>query len=493
MNQILHILKKDLHRYAWAWITLFALAGIEVYLHGTTAGLLESKLNSMLTLITSMVGGILFFVVTIMMVQEESLADPDAYWLGRPIARGKLLIGKLLFVVMLISIYTLSDAIVLSLNGGAHRIPYALLGILSSLAIWQGQIFLAAQTRSLPRYLLLTVCLVVAFYAFAFSLMLSAFSGFDFDLNPALLPSDISSHTLALIQTLYWLTVGLGLLAFLYLKRRILISWLLLIPAIFIASCLTPKDSFYGIDTEFSFPSGESKIDLIHLRESGTMHTNGNKYIGYEAIFEIDSVENDVWATVSEVIIRNEDQEFELEATGMSQKLKIEPNGNRSLRLGYLKKTDNLDKEASFDVSCSLQLSFSKQVEVDRLNLNEGATHIDNGNRLVVRSLYRSDDQLNVDLAGIVPQYSLEPSPLGGDYEAFSGQYSFALADRRNKIINDFNLSQSWGDFGTIQTGTIKVHLSEDAESTDYEIIIFSRKLSGQTWEFINAKSIPIN
>lgn len=148
MKQILHILSKDLRRYAWAWITLLCCAGIGVYLQGTTTGLLDNGLNRSLGMLTSMVGGILFFFVIVMVVQEETLADPDAYWLSRPISRGKLLASKLLFLLILIGIGQISELIVLVMNGGAARAPYALMGILTALATWQSQVFLAAQSRS---------------------------------------------------------------------------------------------------------------------------------------------------------------------------------------------------------------------------------------------------------------------------------------------------------------------------------------------------------
>lgn len=493
MNQIIHILKKDLRRYAWAWITIAILAAIEIYLHGTSAGMRESGLNSMLTMITSMVGGILFFIVTVMVVQEESLADPDANWLARPIARGKLLAEKLLFILLLIGIYTLSHAVVLSLNSGASRLPYALLGILPSLALWQAQVFLAAQTRSLPRYLLLAIGLTVGFYVSMFVLFytLESFSDSFPSFDVGMLPAETPSHIVTIIQTLFWLLAGLGILSFLYLKRRILISWLFLIPACFVAAVLTPSDSTLGIDTYISFDN-EISFELEKLRTNGTMYTNGSELTECLGIFEIDGdfTEKDIWVVVSGTTIQSGDKELELEQFARSQRVKVESDGRGSFSLGYIKKESIEGSGQEYTVTCSLQVTRSEQIEVGRLPLEVGADYSGSGNRIVIKSLWRNDNKLTVDFAGYIPSFAFEPSFIEAPYEALEGKFSFALNQIQNGMFYDFNLSNSWGDFGTISEANAETPLDDNASLDNYEVIVYARQIDASTWDYINGTGI---
>jgi len=496
MNQILHILKKDLRRYAWAWITLFGCAGIEIYLHGTTAGMLESGLNQGLGMLTSMVGGILFFFVIIMVVQEETLADPDAYWLSRPISRGKLLASKLLFVLILVGIYQVSDLITLTMNDGAARAPYALLSTLTALALWQSQVFLAAQTRSLPRYLLLAVCLLIGFYTFSFVMLFLAMAGdtffFDFNFDPGQLPADLPPHWLALIQTLYWLIIGLGLLSLIYLRRRFLLAWGLLIPAILCAVLLTPSNSYLGVNPKVTFEDDSISLKLSHLSRGGTMHTNGEEFIGVRAIFKI-SQENesgDLWTTINATTIRIDGRTLELDDNMTSQRFQEESGGLSSILLGYVKRSDLNGDEANLAIDFNLNITFSKQVEVGNLPIDQGATFVDNGNRLVVRSIYQDDNETKINLAATLPQYSFEPKSIASNNEAFEGKFSFALADSNGRHLQDFRLSMNFEGMGLVTSGTIEAFLPEEASLGDYRITIFAREITGSTFEFIKSSDI---
>jgi len=499
MKQILHILSKDLRRYAWAWGTLLFCAGIEVYLQGTTAGLLDSSLNRGLSMLTSMIGGILFFIVIVMVVQEESLADPDAYWLSRPISRGKLLASKLLFVLILIGIGQISELIVLTMNGGAARAPYALLSILTALAIWQSQIFLAAQTRSLPRYLLLVVCLFIGFYALIFGMMFFADALFewDFDFDWGQLPADTPEHWLSLIQTLYWFLVGLGILSLIYLRRRILIAWLLLIPALLFAAILTPRESFLGIDAGMelgAFGEETHSLELDHLRKGGTMHTNGEELIEVRAAFKVygETEAEDLWATVRSPALRMDGQTIELNNNNQmaSQRLKEELDGNYSIRLGYALRNQLTGDELNLAVDFSLDITFSTQVEVGTLAIEEGATYVGDGNRLVIRSIYREDNNLKVTLAATLPSYSFEPDAAAPLSEAFEGKFSFALMTWEGKHLQDFRLSRSWNNMETATGGKIEAFLEDAATLEDFRIIVFAREITGNTFDYMKSSDI---
>ena len=113
MNQILHILKKDLWRYKWAFLALIGFAGIDIYLRGTTAGLMGTPLNLALSLMNSSVSTILFLVIVVLVVQEETLVDSDADWISRPVGRSKLLISKLISLFLLLCITQIKETALL--------------------------------------------------------------------------------------------------------------------------------------------------------------------------------------------------------------------------------------------------------------------------------------------------------------------------------------------------------------------------------------------
>jgi len=495
MKQILHILKKDLRRYAWAWITLLACAVIEVYLHGTTAGLLDSGFNQGLSMLTSMLGGILFFVVIVMVVQEETLADPDAYWLARPVGRGKLLISKLLFLGILITFGQIAETATLILNGGAARAPFALLEALAALAIWQGQVFLAAQTRSLPRYLLLFVSLIVGLYALMFAMlfMSTAWDGFHFDFDYGVLPSTCPPHLLAAIQTGYWLLIGMGLLTLLYYKRRTRLAWGLLVPAFFVSGIFMPSDSFFGqVNTDIYLGEDTEAFQIDHLRKSGTMHTAGEEFVGISAVFRVNEEmeARDAWAIIHAPSIQIDENKVEIESSPASQRFEQLGDGLRSIQLGYVKRSDLNGDETGLSVEFSLNIVFSKQVPVDFLSLEEGASFVRGGNRLVVRSIYRNDNNLDIRLAGSVPSYSFEPSPASADNEAFDGKFSFALADSAGQPLRDFRLSNSWSVLGETYEGEIEVFLNDEASLENYSIIVYAREITGSAFDYVRASAI---
>lgn len=498
MNQILHILKKDLRRYAWAWMTLAVIAGLEIYLYGTTTGLLDTPLNSTLAFLTGLIGAILFFIVIVMVVQEETLTDPEAYWLARPIGRGKLLVSKLLFLAILVGLFLLSEAIIMILNGGAARLGYVFLSLLPLLALWQAQVFLAAQTRSLPRYLLLVVCLLVGFYSLMFGFTMIAISSglFNWSFNPGQLPADIPAHLLALIQTVFWLLIGITILSFLYLRRRVLLAWLILIPAVVLASILTPSDSFYGAGRSynFDFPLREH-LNIDHIRISGTMHTGGEEYFQCDIVFEPFDlpVAQDMWIGVTGATLTRDGREVELNTSRMSQRLRQHHDGKYYASLGHVKQSDLEGEDLRVDLTFTSQISFSEQVRVGQMNLQEGADFIRNGNRLVIRGIARRNHLLSVDLAGIIPDYLLEPSPLKAQHEAFYGQFGFALMPKRNSdAMRDFDVSKSWANIGNADKAQLEISFDTGKSLEDYEIIVFARQLKDQAWHRGRGNEIPV-
>ena len=434
MKTALLILQKDLRRYAWAWLAVFAIAAIEVYLHGTAAGMAESSLNDLLGFFASVIGGILVFVLFVMVVQEENLADPDAYWLGRPFNRLQILAAKLAFIVLILLLFAASEALTLVLNGGASQALFAFGSVLSGLALWQGIVFLAAQTRSLPRFLLLVVGLVVGLYALSFAMMFFAFSQIELG-NPGQLPADISPRSLALIQTLFWLLWGFLLLALYYRRRKRLHAWLLLLPGIFFAVLLTPRDSFVGVRMPFERESPEP--ELLEIHPTGARRTiNQVGYHEYAALLEWEkpALDGDLWATLQYASLSSDEDELDIDQTQSTRRVDVERDGEMlrfELDLGLLEaeKVEALGSEVR--LSLSLTLSESEQVEIARVPLDGSESVRYEGGRLALRSFSQFEGRLQIDLAAYRPDFLDRPKSIRRGSEPLRRQFRLRSWTRR--------------------------------------------------------------
>lgn len=477
MKQIIHILKKDIHRYAWAWISLCCLAALKVYLHGTTAGLMGGNVNDGLAMLSSMLGGILFFILVVMMVQEETLVDPDADWVSRPVHRGKLLASKLLGLLLLLGIFQLAEVAILFLNGGHARTTFALLDVFPALAVWLAQVFLAAQTRSLPRYLLLIVCIYVGFMLIMF---LSMFANvLSVDLDWGLLPATTPGHIAALIQTLYWLAAGIGILVYMYSSRHIHACWFMLIPVAVVALLLSPGSRFTR-----NFGTIENDhLKLQHLTKSGNVHSDGQNLVEIRAVFAVSEIpdDTDLWATIHSPSIHSGDKKIAITPMDMVQKYRRESGNLRSVVLGYAPHSKLAELEDEFSVDFNQTISSSRQVRVDRLPLRERAAHVANGNRLVIQYFYHNNDELTVSLGAAIPSYSLEPdhenAHSGASFESFRGKYSFALGDENGQPLRDFDLDSSFAVFDSSGKGSITTKLPEELQPENHTIIVNARRI----------------
>jgi len=496
MKTIVHLLRKDLCRYAWAVLALAVLAGIEVYLHGTGSGLLDNGANKALTLMTGVVGSVLFFILIVMVVQEETLADSDAYWLARPLPRGKLLAAKILFVLILIGISTLSEAITMILNGGAARLGYVALGVLASLAIWNWQIFLAAQTRSLARYLLFLVVLVLGFYAVVFAVFyLDIWSWLPAGFELGQLPGDTPGHVVVLIQSFFWLFFGIGLLGFLYLERRPRYCWLLLLPAVFVSAVLSPSKSFYGLGRSSAEMTDATRLKVDHLRTGGALYAMGGEFVEIEAVFEPvgGGFDQDAWVTTTWVELEAGGQAVDFNFSRVSQRLAEDADGRRYLSLGQIKLAELEKVGTALDLGLALEISFSEPVESGRLELREGSGYAGDGNRLVVRNLYRHDGRLTATLAAVIPRFALERDQDYARSDPFKGRFSFALAGKGDgRQAADFRLSGFQTPMSLVQTARLEAPLARRENLQDYEIVVYSRRMTGQFFDYLTGKNVSV-
>ena len=486
MNQVLHLFKKDVYRYRWALLALALMSVCEVYLYGTSVGLMDTGWNRLLAVITSVIGALLFFFLIVLVVQEETLADPQAYWLGRPLSRGAILTEKLLFLALLIGLFTVTKAIVTLLNGGGHLTVYVLLGVLPGLAIWQLQVFLAAQTASLPRYLVLTVCLVIGFYGLLFLVLFVLQPSRIFSWNFGLLPAHTPPHWVSLIRHLYWLIVGLGILTYLYQRRRILRTWVAVGVAGVVSLLITPSESFFGsfIGSAFSEKQDALAVDSIML--SGTVHRQGQEFVECNIVFKPHDqlVDGDIWIRIQSLTLRADGVSIEVKTANVNQRL--QSVGGTAIAMAGLIERSQLDELTSDQINLSgfAYVFFSHQHRIGAIPLREGAAFRGAGNRLLVDSIYRRDDQLRLTLTGVVPDLHFVPNQLTADQEPFDGRFAFALLDAEaEQFVADFGVRRSF-DFspGRRQPARIEVDLSQNAPLDDYLIAIYERQISHQTW-----------
>ncbi|NBB79990.1 MAG: hypothetical protein GVY36_11195 [Verrucomicrobia bacterium] len=494
MNTVLLILQKDFKRYAWALITLAVLSLLQVYLFGTSAGMHETKLNAALGFFSGTIRSILFFFLIVMVVQEETLSDPDAYWLARPLNRLHVLASKICFLLVVLGIGGLAEALILILNDGATRIGYSLATtILLGLAIWQWQIFLAAQTRSLPRYLLLLVGFVVGFYA------LMAFMTFfiaDLDIeNMGQLPSEIPDHFLAIIQILLWITAGTAALIVYYLKRQKRYAWACLLPTLLIAVILTPRDTILGADINFT-DDDRYELELLDLRKSGTMHTNGKEYVTVTGVFRALDTDQDVWVTPSYVRISTPVEEINLDAYDSCQSL--EPTTHKGheameLRLFSMERNSLNDLTDDFDITIRYNLSTSTQREAARLPVEAGSAFTHNGNRIILQDFYTSDSKLSINIESYLPDFVLEPKAPTPQNEPLNGKYSMAVYNRRDNTILEIRVNGSWSGWGTKTGARIELPHTDEKSLDDLEIIFFARDIEKTSWGYHDASGMRIN
>ena len=242
MHPIFRILRKDLYHYRWAWVFFIAASVIKILLHGTSLGWISPNFYDAWKPLIDSLPWLMGFVLVVLAVQDETLGTPDAYWTSRPVRRLHTLVAKLLFCgIVLCGIYLLSDTIILILNKGTHRLPWLLLSVLTATAWLWAVILLAAQTRSLARFALILLGIGIGLQMLMAALMsLAAVWGWMDSFDPGILPEDMNTWSIALIQSSLWTVAG-GLLLILYYQTRRLVCWIGLIPIALCSAILFPE------------------------------------------------------------------------------------------------------------------------------------------------------------------------------------------------------------------------------------------------------------
>jgi hypothetical protein len=258
MTVAMHILRKDVRRYAWwivAWAGTCALViardvVMEVLTPIANGNDLPTPLRILamvgdaIAWISPLVRTLLFVLLVPMVVHEDTLVDSRAFWLTRPIGGRKLLLGKLVFVVLVLVLPGIAAEIAELAVGGAHARQIALAApeIALEWSLWAASLFaLSSLTGSFPgllvafaRAVALAICVLVV-------LMLPLFS------NNSILqpyhrlmsgPEVTTSLTVSRMIVGMWLAIGLSTIvtAIQYLTRRTRLGWTAIAASL---TCLT--------------------------------------------------------------------------------------------------------------------------------------------------------------------------------------------------------------------------------------------------------------
>lgn len=175
MNQVRHILSKDLRRLRWSVIgwcalvgarTLINTAGADIALGGLGPQLGIGQLSALLSLMYVL----LLALLVSRLVHDEPLVGSDAFWITRPIAPSTLMTAKLAFAALFFLVVPLAGGVVVAAAFGtragdsARTIPVFVLNQLILVTVLMA---LAAVTPSLTRYILAIVGVIAAFVLMA--------------------------------------------------------------------------------------------------------------------------------------------------------------------------------------------------------------------------------------------------------------------------------------------------------------------------------------
>ncbi len=460
---VLHFLRKDFLRFRWAWIIFLVFGVLRIVRFTTDIGLADSGFADSLALLTGFLAGCLCFFVIVMAVQEETLADPDAWWRTRPIPRLRLLLEKVLFSGILVAgYYCVTDSLTLLLNDGASLIPYALGDGFYVMTFVLAQIFLAAQTRSLPRYLLFIVLLFLGLLIFqivAGYLLVES----EFKLYYGMLPANVPDHWLVWIQVVFWLSLLSGTLMLYYKRQRKGFCWVLLIAGFFIAMAFLPsKEGLSDRLIDSSFGEGGLTIRPVEgtFRQTGSASYNGEKKLTYSADFEVEGIgpNEELWFEPFSwtITAENGQTKFESDPNEFRGAHRLSPqsaDGQMILVQGQMLRL-NVGKVRQLDdpvrVWINGEFSVVSPALMGPIEPREGASFVKDGRRFFIRSVVTHEDDVIFTFGAYLPTFMTEPSHPTIDSDRIT--MALFLKDHEQAIPGQ---SSSWGFGGGVSTMTV--------------------------------------
>lgn len=171
MNQVRHILSKDLRRLRWSVIGWFALVGARTLINTAGADIALGGVGPQfgigeLSALLSLMYVLLLALLVSRLVHDEPLVGRDAFWITRPIAPSALMSAKLAFAALLFLLVPLAGSVIVAAAFGtdagdiARTIPVFALNQFILVTLLMA---LAAVTPSLTRYVLTIVGVIAAF------------------------------------------------------------------------------------------------------------------------------------------------------------------------------------------------------------------------------------------------------------------------------------------------------------------------------------------
>ncbi len=180
MNLTLHIMGKD-YRCLWPYLTLFyvllifhaVLIGLGAILAPGVEAIFVGIVLILLMVLVFILKICVLAVIVARLVQSDSTVGSTAFWLSRPVARGRLLLSKSLFLVLTVILpVLLVESGILLVHGvlpfdTLRSVPQIILpALLATLAL----MMLASLTSSLHRMVFLGVLAMVALVLASFAL-----------------------------------------------------------------------------------------------------------------------------------------------------------------------------------------------------------------------------------------------------------------------------------------------------------------------------------
>ncbi len=490
MALVLHILRKDLRRYRWAWLALIGFSLIEILLYGTRFGLADSNGLKALESLTGSGIVLIGFFLMVLVVQEEPLGDPDASWVARPIPRLSLLAAKWLFCLLVIALLNAATAaVILILNDGAARAVFPFVGIAGVAIYIAFQILLAAQTQSLPRYLASVAGLILAFWVGGYLIIGFLFDELFFEM-PSLLPATFGDTVVLWIQTFWWLTLGTGAGVFYYKTRNRWGMAGILAAGAICAIFLTRQEAPKPFPSPAPTYSEGMEVVGDQLIKTGSGHISR---IGGYTIFGVDidfpgiKPHGDLVVEFVFVMVQQNGKPVPIEHMaylGQLRDLPISESPNRYRISLFNLADDQLAELGQGPLEVYFRLRLLRKTEGDRelarVPLDDPPHIVYEGNRISITGRRRFDDRLNIHFRHAIPRFAYEPLSRDWSNRYESSNFAFTLLEKSTGETFDASVGRlGHGNLTGISAGesTLRFHIPTAFDETGAMLVVRERRL----------------
>lgn len=160
MKGIWQIMQKDIRRLAWpwlGWLTIFV--AVSVLAHGLRGGALTGLALTLGGLVWTQLA--LGFTLAGAIVLEDPVASSNAFWLTRPISRGRMLTAKVATAVLLLIVMPMIVTAPVWLWSGRGTGSWGALGEFVMLPLLLPALAIAALSRDIGHFIVAGACIVI--------------------------------------------------------------------------------------------------------------------------------------------------------------------------------------------------------------------------------------------------------------------------------------------------------------------------------------------